>query len=84
AEIEIKYEGYIQRQLKEAEKFRNLERMKIPPEFDYGGVHGLSNELREKLAAVKPISLGQASRVPGITPAALSTLMVYLKKAGSL
>ncbi|MBW2310475.1 MAG: tRNA uridine-5-carboxymethylaminomethyl(34) synthesis enzyme MnmG [Deltaproteobacteria bacterium] len=84
AEIEIKYEGYIQRQLKEAEKFRNLERMKIPPEFDYASVHGLSNELREKLAAVKPISLGQASRVPGITPAALSTLMVYLKKAGSL
>lgn len=84
AEIEIKYEGYIQRQLKEVEKFRNLERMKIPPEFDYTSIHGLSNELREKLSSVKPVSLGQASRVPGITPAALSTLMVYLKKAGSL
>jgi tRNA uridine 5-carboxymethylaminomethyl modification enzyme len=84
AEIEIKYEGYIQRQLKEVEKFRNLERIKIPPEFDYASVHGLSNELREKLVTVKPLSLGQASRVPGITPAALSILMVYLKKAGSL
>ncbi len=84
AEIEIKYEGYIQRQRKEVEKFRNLERLKIPPEFDYANVHGLSNELREKLATVRPISLGQASRVPGITPAALSILMVYLKKAGSL
>jgi tRNA uridine 5-carboxymethylaminomethyl modification enzyme len=58
--------------------------MKIPPEFDYENVHGLSNELREKLSTIKPISLGQASRVPGITPAALSILMVYLKKAGSL
>jgi len=84
AEIEIKYEGYIQRQQKEVAKSRNMERMKIPPEFDYANVHGLSSELREKLATVKPVSLGQASRVPGITPAALSTLMVYLKKAGSL
>jgi len=84
AEIEIKYEGYIERQRKEVERFRNMERMKIPPEFDYATIHGLSNELREKLSTVRPISLGQASRVPGITPAALSTLMVYLKKAGSL
>jgi len=80
AEIEIKYEGYIQRQQKEVERFRNMERMKIPPEFDYMTIRGLSNELREKLSSVKPISVGQASRVPGITPAALSTLMIYLKK----
>jgi tRNA uridine 5-carboxymethylaminomethyl modification enzyme len=84
AEIEIKYEGYIQRQQKEVEKFRNMERMKIPPEFDYANIRGLSNELREKLSTIKPISLGQASRVPGITPAALSVLMVHLKKGGSL
>jgi tRNA uridine 5-carboxymethylaminomethyl modification enzyme len=83
AEIEIKYEGYIQRQQKEVEKFKNMERMKIPPEFDYMNLHGLSNELREKLSSVKPISVGQASRVPGITPAALSALMIYLKRAGS-
>jgi tRNA uridine 5-carboxymethylaminomethyl modification enzyme len=84
AEIEIKYEGYIQRQLKEAERFMNLERIKIPPELDYTSVHGLSNELREKLSTIRPLSLGQASRIPGITPAAISTLMIYLKKTGSL
>jgi len=83
-EIEIKYEGYIQRQLKEVEKFKNLEKIKIPQEFDYTKVHGLSNELREKLLLIKPISLGQASRIPGITPAAISIIMIYLKKGGSL
>jgi tRNA uridine 5-carboxymethylaminomethyl modification enzyme len=83
-EIEIKYEGYIQRQLKEAEKFKNLEKIKIPQEFDYAKVHGLSNELKEKLLLIKPISLGQASRIPGITPAAISIIMIYLKKGGSL
>ena len=83
-EIEVKYEGYIQRQLREVEKFKSLEKIKIPPEFDYTGVHGLSNELREKLSTIKPISLGQASRIPGITPAAISIIMIYLKKTGSL
>jgi tRNA uridine 5-carboxymethylaminomethyl modification enzyme len=79
-EIEIKYEGYIQRQLRDAEKFKNQEKIKIPPELDYARVHGLSNELREKLASVKPVSLGQASRIPGITPAAISIIMIYLKR----
>lgn len=83
-EIEIKYEGYIQRQLREVEKFKSLEKIKIPQGFDYTRVHGLSNELREKLSTIKPISLGQASRIPGITPAAISILMIYLKKSGSL
>ena len=83
-EIEIKYEGYIQRQLKEVDKFKNLEKIKIPAEFDYTKVHGLSNELREKLLLIKPISLGQASRIPGITPAAISVMMIYLKKGGLL
>lgn len=83
-EIEIKYEGYIQRQLNEVEKFKNLEKIKIPHEFDYTKVHGLSNELKEKLLRIKPISLGQASRIPGITPAAISIIMIYLKKGGSL
>jgi tRNA uridine 5-carboxymethylaminomethyl modification enzyme len=78
-EIEIKYEGYIERQLREIEKFRHLERIKIPDAFDYQGVHGLSNELKEKLTAVRPSSLGQASRVDGITPAAISVLMVAVK-----
>jgi len=83
-EIEIKYEGYIQRQLKEVEKFKNLEKIKIPHDFDYTKVHGLSNELTEKLILIQPISLGQASRIPGITPAAISIIMIYLKKGGSL
>jgi tRNA uridine 5-carboxymethylaminomethyl modification enzyme len=83
-EIEIKYEGYIQRQVQEIEKFKNLEKIKIPPDFDYTSVHGLSNELREKLSSIKPVSLGQASRIPGITPAAISIMMIYLKKTSSL
>ncbi|MBC8462650.1 MAG: tRNA uridine-5-carboxymethylaminomethyl(34) synthesis enzyme MnmG, partial [Deltaproteobacteria bacterium] len=83
-EIEIKYEGYIQRQLKEVEKFKNLEKIKIPPDFDYTKVHGLSNELREKFLLISPISLGQASRIPGITPAAISIIMIYLKYVGSM
>jgi len=78
-EIEVKYEGYIERQQREIEKFKNLERMRIPEAFDYATVHGLSNELKEKLSAVKPVSFGQASRVDGITPAALSVLMIALK-----
>jgi tRNA uridine 5-carboxymethylaminomethyl modification enzyme len=85
-EIEIKYEGYIQRQLSEVERFKHLEQIKLPEQFDYREVHGLSNELREKLSAVRPASLGQASRISGITPAAISVIMVALrvneKKAG--
>jgi tRNA uridine 5-carboxymethylaminomethyl modification enzyme len=84
AEIEIKYEGYIQRQLKDVERFKNNEKIRIPPGFDYTKVHGLSNELREKLSSIRPISLGQASRISGITPAAISIIMIYLKKGGSL
>jgi len=80
-EIEIKYEGYIKRQEREIEKFKNLERMKIPAGFEFQEVHGLSNELKEKLAAVRPASLGQASRMDGITPAALSVLMIALRAA---
>jgi tRNA uridine 5-carboxymethylaminomethyl modification enzyme len=78
-EIEIKYEGYIKRQLREIDKFKNFERMKIPEGFDYTRVHGLSNELKEKLAAILPTSLGQASRIDGITPAALSVIMIAIK-----
>jgi len=83
-EIEIKYEGYIERQVREIDKFKHLERMKIPAAFDYRAVHGLSNELKEKLSIVKPASLGQASRIDGITPAAISVLMIAIKSfAGS-
>lgn len=79
AEIEIKYEGYIQRQLQEIERFRHLERIRLPEALDYGAVHGLSNELKEKLTAVRPVSLGQATRIAGMTPAAISVLMVHLR-----
>jgi len=78
-EIEIKYEGYIKRQLNEIEKFKNLEKIRLPENFDFSTVHGLSRELKEKLSTIRPASLGQASRIDGITPAALSVLMVTLK-----
>lgn len=78
-EIEIKYEGYIERQTKEIERFRHLEQIKLPDDFDYQQVHGLSNELKEKLSAIRPASLGQASRISGMTPAAISVLMVALR-----
>ncbi len=80
-ETEIKYEGYIHRQSREVEKFKNMEQIKIPDDFDYNRVHGLSNELKEKLSAVMPSSIGQASRIDGITPAGLSVIMVAIKAA---
>jgi tRNA uridine 5-carboxymethylaminomethyl modification enzyme len=78
-EIEIKYEGYIQKQTKEIEKFRHLEKIRIPDDFDFRAVHGLSNELKTKLSQTRPVCLGQSARIDGITPAALSVLMVALK-----
>jgi len=82
-EIEIKYEGYIQKQLKEIEKFMHMERIKIPDAMNYQKISGLSNEMKEKLSAVGPTSLGQASRIDGITPAALSVLMIAIKSLDS-
>ncbi len=78
-EIEVRYEGYIAKQQREIEKFKSLENKKIPPDFDYTIVHGLSREMVEKLSRLKPLSLGQAARMDGITPAAISVLMVALK-----
>ena len=78
-QIEIKYEGYIQRQLKEIERYQDLERIKIPGRFDFENIPGLSNELKQKLTQIRPASLGQASRMDGITPAAISVLMVALR-----
>lgn len=79
-EMEVKYEGYIKRQLEQIEKFKKLESIKIPDEFYYDDIPGLSNEIIQKLTSVKPDSLGQATRISGITPAAISVLMVYIKK----
>ena len=78
AEIEIKYEGYIARQISEINKYKDLEKIKIPKKFDYKKAHGLSNELTEKLCRILPKSLGQASRIEGMTPAGISVLMVAL------
>jgi tRNA uridine 5-carboxymethylaminomethyl modification enzyme len=78
-EIEIKYEGYIRKQLNEIEKFKNMERVKIPADFDFFRIHGLSNELKEKLSDTKPTTLGQVSRIDGMTPSAMSVLMVAVK-----
>ncbi|NOY68301.1 MAG: tRNA uridine-5-carboxymethylaminomethyl(34) synthesis enzyme MnmG [Deltaproteobacteria bacterium] len=80
-EIEIKYEGYISKQLKEIQKFKRLENIHIPDGFDFNAVYGLSNELKEKLAGIRPASLGRASRIDGMTPAAISVMMVALKAA---
>jgi tRNA uridine 5-carboxymethylaminomethyl modification enzyme len=79
-EIECKYEGYLRRQEAEVGKFRQMEEIRIPADFPYDQVPGLSNEARQKLGTVHPLSVGQASRIPGITPAAISILMVYLKR----
>ncbi|TWI72471.1 tRNA uridine 5-carboxymethylaminomethyl modification enzyme [Desulfobotulus alkaliphilus] len=79
-EIGIKYEGYIQRQMQEAERFRDLEKIRIPEDFSYEGLPGLSAELSAKLQQIRPRTLGQASRMEGITPAALALIRVALKK----
>jgi tRNA uridine 5-carboxymethylaminomethyl modification enzyme len=81
-EIQVKYAGYIDRQADEIERQRRYEDMHLPTNFDYSQVKGLSNEVREKLQRTKPESLGKASRVPGVTPAAVSLLLVHLKKHG--
>ncbi len=79
-EIESKYEGYLRRQESEIKKFREMERIKIPKGFPFKDIPGLSNEIKEKLEKFRPHTLGQASRISGITPAALSILRVFLKR----
>ncbi len=78
-EIELKYEGYVRRQLDDAERFRRLEAKPIPASFDFARVRHLRNEAREKLARVRPASLGQAARIAGVTPADIQVLMVHLR-----
>ena len=81
-ETHIKYEGYISRQKRQVAKLKRMEDVKFPQEIDYETVCGLSKEVREKLSKIRPISLGQASRISGITPAALMAIQVHLKKHG--
>jgi len=79
-EIQVKYEGYIQRQLNQVERFAGLEQRSIPEDLDYDSLVALGTEVRQKLKQVQPVSLGQASRISGVTPAAISLLMVALEK----
>jgi len=84
AEIQVKYDGYIKRQMEQIGRFERLEEVSFPTGFDFASVIGLSTEVMEKLKEIKPYSIGQASRIAGVTPAAISILMVNLKKQGYL
>ena len=79
-EISVKYEGYIQRQQKQVEDLRKMERHKLPPDLDYQTIQGLRLEAREKLNAVRPLDLGQAARISGVSPADIAALMIYLER----
>lgn len=80
-EIEIKYEGYVERQLKQVEHYKKMEKKKIPADLDYNEVGSLRLEARQKLIAYKPVSVGQASRISGVSPADISVLLVYLESS---
>ena len=79
-EVQAKYAGYLKRQRDEVDRHRRHEQLRLPPDIDYGAVHGLSNEARQRLTEVRPETLGQAARIPGLTPAAIALLLVHLKK----
>jgi tRNA uridine 5-carboxymethylaminomethyl modification enzyme len=81
-ELETKYAGYIARQSAEIERTRNLADKKIPEPFDYSEVPSLGSEARQKLTRIRPLTVGQASRIPGVSPADISVLIVWLKRAG--
>ena len=80
AEVSLKYSGYVQRQAQGVKRFQKMENVSLPEDLDYGKVNGLSREIMEKLTLVRPRSLGQAYRIAGVTPAAISVLSVYLYK----
>jgi tRNA uridine 5-carboxymethylaminomethyl modification enzyme len=79
-ETQIKYEGYIAKQFKQIEQFKKLENKKIPEELDYKDIKGLSLEARQKLSKILPDSLGQASRISGVSPADINVLMIYMEQ----
>ena len=78
AEIRLKYAGYIKRQLKQVEEFSKLENRRLPEDIDYAAVTCLRLEARQKLQKLRPANIGQASRISGVSPADIATLMVYL------
>ena len=79
-EIEIKYEGFINREVERINRVNSLEEKKIPKDFDYDSVKALSAEAKEKFLEIKPATISQASRIAGITPSDIAVLLVYLKK----
>ena len=79
-EVQIKYEGYIKKQLQQVEQFKKLEHKLIPPELDYAKIGGLRIEAAEKLQEIKPLSIGQASRISGVSPADISVLLIALEQ----
>ena len=78
--IQVRYDGYVERQYREIERNRRHAEAPLPEDLDYANVRGLSHEIRQKLTAARPATLGQASRISGMTPAAVSLLLVHLKK----
>ncbi|MDO8698598.1 MAG: tRNA uridine-5-carboxymethylaminomethyl(34) synthesis enzyme MnmG, partial [Pseudomonas sp.] len=82
-EIKTKYAGYIDRQHDEIDRLRASENTQLPDDIDYVGISGLSKEIQHKLSQTRPQTLGQASRIPGVTPAAISLLLIHLKKRGA-
>jgi tRNA uridine 5-carboxymethylaminomethyl modification enzyme len=79
-EIDAMYAGYLERQALDVAAFKRDEDLRLSPDIDYSGVGGLSNEVREKLAAARPVTLGQASRIEGVTPGALTALLAHVKR----
>jgi tRNA uridine 5-carboxymethylaminomethyl modification enzyme len=79
-EIQVRYSGYIERQVAEIERLRRSDHVSIPDTIDYQNVRGLSSEVTQKLTEIRPENIGQASRIPGITPAAISLLLIYIRK----
>ena len=82
-EIESAYSGYLDRQAGEVAAFKRDEHLKLAPDIDYGRIGGLSNEVRERLTAVRPLTVGQASRIEGVTPGALSALLGHVRRASA-
>ncbi|MBQ1711651.1 MAG: hypothetical protein II024_00290 [Firmicutes bacterium] len=80
-EVSIKYRGYIDKQLAQIEKFKKLEGKTIPEDIDYMSMEGLRNEAREKLTDIRPVSVGQASRISGVSPADINVLLVQLERS---
>jgi tRNA uridine 5-carboxymethylaminomethyl modification enzyme len=80
AQVEVKYAGYIKRELSEVQRQKKLEEKRIPENIDYSKITGLKQESAEKLAKIRPVNIGQASRISGVNPADISVLLIYLGK----